>query len=65
MFASITSGGKNLIKNAPPTPQDALVQSISRLPESGRKALARNLATIAGDLGGAGPEPMLFEDSPK
>jgi MarR family transcriptional regulator, lower aerobic nicotinate degradation pathway regulator len=62
---ALTPAGRAALANAPEAPQEAIIDAISRLSPTDRRALARTLTRLVAEMGLAGERPaMLFEEPP-
>lgn len=62
LVLSLTRAGRSALQKAPPVAQEQLLEIIGRLTPAERKRFADTFAHIVDELG-AGPAPMLFEES--
>lgn len=58
---NLTKSGKAVLQNAPPAPQERIIEAIERLPPSDRKRFADLFSLIIEDLGESGGTVAMIE----
>jgi DNA-binding MarR family transcriptional regulator len=59
---SLTARARQLLRKAPPTPQDRIIRAVAAMPAGRRRQLADLLGQLASSVAGESPAAMFFED---